>query len=205
MNSIVLAKKIIKGEITFSNHLNNENNVMKKKVIKVSIFNLFIFKSIEKKIEESETEESQENNIKPSKENKDKSKDTSKDNREKRLLKNKTNRNDSGSLEKDYLSLKPAKSTTDNEKEINNKRKNNTHNIKNKRDDEPEEIKQSLTDKLKEKIKELVFFRIELPSATSNKSIISTLEEMHSIIAQIIPDNINEVKYNFNNNLFYPL
>ncbi len=36
LDSIVLAKKIVSGEITFKEHLNYQNNVMKKKVIKVN-------------------------------------------------------------------------------------------------------------------------------------------------------------------------
>jgi hypothetical protein len=34
MNSIVIAKKIINGEISFNNHLNIPNNLLKKKTLK---------------------------------------------------------------------------------------------------------------------------------------------------------------------------
>jgi hypothetical protein len=38
INSIILAKKIEKGEITFNNHLNYHNNVLKKKINRLEDF-----------------------------------------------------------------------------------------------------------------------------------------------------------------------
>ena len=54
-----------------------------------------------------------------------------------------------------------------------------------------------LAERLQQKIKELVFFKIELPSATSNKSILNTLDEIEGIVKAIKHDALHEVKNNF--------
>ncbi len=56
---------------------------------------------------------------------------------------------------------------------------------------------ESLAERLQQKIKELVFFKIELPSATSNKSILNTLDEIEGIVKEIKHDALHEVKNNF--------
>jgi succinate dehydrogenase flavin-adding protein (antitoxin of CptAB toxin-antitoxin module) len=53
---------------------------------------------------------------------------------------------------------------------------------------------EDLAEKLEQKIKDLVFFKIELPSATSNKSIINTLDDIEGIIREIKHDCLHEVK-----------
>ncbi len=49
---------------------------------------------------------------------------------------------------------------------------------------------------MKEKIKELLFYKIELPSSTSNKLIINTLDEIYEIIHNIQDDNLHKVRFN---------
>lgn len=53
---------------------------------------------------------------------------------------------------------------------------------------------EDLAEKLEQKIKDLVFFKIELPSATSNKSIISTIDDIERIIREIRHNSLHEVK-----------
>jgi hypothetical protein len=55
----------------------------------------------------------------------------------------------------------------------------------------------TLEEELKEKIKELLFYKVELPSSSSNKLIVNTLENLLRLMENVENDNLHKVKFAF--------
>ena len=129
---------------------------------------------------------------------------------------NKRKRKESTSGDTELAESGRTKSTAISEKETVKKPKNNNINedrrvykrpncskrqVVEQHDSSEEEEESSEKDKaeqLTQLIRNLALFKIELPSSTSNKSIISSLDETYDIIENFEGENFYDVRNNYN-------
>lgn len=186
LNSIICAKKIIKGEIAFNNHMiyqNNLNNVQKKKDVAK--------RSREEEIEEVE-EQTGDQKVCPVRRKRQRGGEMLNKKRSRKV----SSSIDDGSINENFMGTRhrrPKLIVNDEDS-----RKDKDDNLEDEEESESEcesEISEEkfLEENLKTKIKELLFFKIELPSSTSNKSIISTLEDIHGIVHKINSPNLHKL------------
>lgn len=67
-------------------------------------------------------------------------------------------------------------------------------------EDEEEEVEEEINpeEELKNKIKDLLFFKVELPSTSSVKSIITALDDINKLIENVPRENLQNVKNKIN-------